>query len=341
MDALDIKRHLSNAASVCSHTLEVRFHISTLDVADKDEEICYGIFEPVPKQYSYGVIRKFKTEVEATSHYQSLKENNPNPIYVIKPDGHLSQNNEGGVYMVKYSRLFEKLEHWLDNFQKKNRSDDDLYRILSKLGPALEYRYKETRSIGDILKDTVITDDEQVFFWNWAPQSRIFKTEIGVLLKFIVEIKKLLKNPNRLKAFEDFITRLLLPPGVADPNDDLQLWVFNYPVFMTKRKGVRFLEALHKLVADYTCGVKQNRYFMSALSNYDSSWKNKVSPNSVLNAVLIYRRGYRHKGHDLPRFAYNCVKHYTQCARNLGMVYVLTLRSYNFCINSDPNIYNH
>ncbi|KAL6131408.1 hypothetical protein ACLB2K_069784 [Fragaria x ananassa] len=312
MDAADIKNRLSHEDFVCLHVLETCFQIKILDI---ENSVCYHCFETLPEHLSYGVIRKFSSLEQANQHYESLLKD-PDPIYVMKPDGPLyRKHEEDDLYMVRYSRVFETYEHWHANFTNKNRSDADLNRSLSEVGPALASRYQKTGSVGNILKDVVFTEDGQVFFWNWAPGTKKFKKEIRQLRTFVEEIKKLATDPDRLDEFVNFLTSHVL--SNKEPRKELSIWLFHYPVFMTEQGGVRFLEVLNKVTCDTRTGVKHNAEFRDTLQAFDNQWKTAVTTSSddALKAVLNYRGAkYDDGGYDLPRFAFNCVKHYSQNA---------------------------
>lgn len=315
MDAVDIKNRLSREAFVCLHVMETCFQISTHDV--ENPVICYHCFETLPKHRSYGVVRKFSSLEEASNHYESLLKDNPDPVYVLQPNGPLYRKSvESDVYLTRYPGVFEVFEHWMTNFQSKNRSDEDIYRISSKVGPALASRYERTDSVGYIFNDTVITDDEQVLFWNWAPRITDYETEIRQLRYYARQMKNRATNPDRFNKFEDFLdTHVLKHPA---PRKELRLWLFHHPVFMTEEGGVRFLEALNKITSDTRTGILQTTQFKYALRGFNNQWKSIVTASSdgALKAVLNSNKAkkYEEGGHDLPRFAHNCVKHYLQNA---------------------------
>ncbi|KAL6175114.1 hypothetical protein ACLB2K_051757 [Fragaria x ananassa] len=171
--------------------------------SERDPQIGFIIFEPVPGVYNHGVIRTFNSIDEARVQFEAFKADDPSPKYVIRPDGHLK--NEGSSFQVKYTGVFEKLDNWLNTFSRKKRSDNDIFEFLGKLGEALQYRYDITGSIGNINEDVVITDSGQVLFWNWAPGSKNFQTEFGILKDFIQDIRVLASKGDRLDAFVSFI----------------------------------------------------------------------------------------------------------------------------------------
>ncbi|KAL6494903.1 hypothetical protein OROGR_030822 [Orobanche gracilis] len=329
MNPSDIKNRLVSESIVCLHKSETCFHISTLKI--DDPEIGYYIFETIPGHVSYGGIKKFPTLDAATEHFQRVKELDAK--YVLKPEGQLCRNNvkeNEDRYMLRYMCVFETLDDWRNNFHQNQRSDDDLLDMYNKIGGLLKYRYDQTGcfcggAIGDnIFKNIIITDDKNVLFLNWPPTlaKKKFKNEIRTLRYLVQELNKLATS-SRFESFVTFLTKFILVN--PQPPTEMGRWLFHYPaLFMNEQQGVRFLESVNKILCDKRTGVSVSKEFILVQRDFDNWQTDVVSSGDIALIQTLRFNGGRNynsvfQGIDLPKFGWNCVKHYSQNAAGLNL----------------------